>query len=69
MVRSLALKLDLGFFEGSGEAPEIKGLKNVSGIQVVDDGAAEEVARAIRRHALRSAGTLNRERRPVGGDG
>ena len=32
MLRSLALKLDLGFYEGSGTAPEIRGLKNVSGI-------------------------------------
>ncbi len=35
LFRSLALKLDLGFFEGSGTPPEIKGLKNVSGIGTV----------------------------------
>ena len=43
LLRSLALKLDLGFFEGSGAAPEIRGLKNVVGIQEVsmgNDGAA-----------------------------
>jgi HK97 family phage major capsid protein len=33
MLRALALKLDLGFFEGSGTPPEITGIKNVSGIQ------------------------------------
>jgi HK97 family phage major capsid protein len=38
MVRSMGLKLDLGFYEGSGTAPEPRGLKNVSGIQVVDMG-------------------------------
>jgi HK97 family phage major capsid protein len=32
LARSLALKFDLGFFEGSGSAPEILGLKGVSGI-------------------------------------
>jgi len=32
VARSLALKYDLGFFEGSGTAPEIRGLKNVVGI-------------------------------------
>jgi HK97 family phage major capsid protein len=36
--RSLGLKLDLGFYEGSGSAPEIRGLKNVSGIQSVSMG-------------------------------
>jgi HK97 family phage major capsid protein len=38
MIRSLALKLDLGFFEGSGTAPEIRGLRNVVGIQTVSMG-------------------------------
>ncbi|UQA92668.1 phage major capsid protein [Streptomyces halobius] len=38
MIRSLALKLDLGFFEGSGTAPEIRGIKNVTGIQSVSMG-------------------------------
>src|SRR6266540_4596350 len=33
LVRSIALKADLGFYEGSGTAPEIRGLKNVSGTQ------------------------------------
>lgn len=32
MVRSVALKYDLGAFEGSGTAPEVRGLKNVAGI-------------------------------------
>lgn len=32
MTRALALKLDLGVFEGSGTPPEIRGLKNVVGI-------------------------------------
>lgn len=43
LARSLALKLDRAFFEGSGTAPEIRGLKNQSGIQTVSmgtDGAA-----------------------------
>jgi HK97 family phage major capsid protein len=32
VARSLALKFDLGCFEGTGTAPEIRGLKNVVGI-------------------------------------
>ena len=32
VARALALKFDLGCFEGSGTAPEIRGLKNVVGI-------------------------------------
>jgi HK97 family phage major capsid protein len=32
VARSLALKFDLGVFEGSGVAPEIRGLKNIAGI-------------------------------------
>lgn len=32
LVRSVGLSFDLGFFEGSGVAPEIRGLKNVVGI-------------------------------------
>jgi HK97 family phage major capsid protein len=39
LLRSLALKLDLGFYEGSGTAPEIRGLKNQSGIGTVSLGA------------------------------
>ena len=39
LVRSMALKLDLGLFEGSGVAPEITGLRNVPGIQTVELGA------------------------------
>lgn len=39
LVRSLALKADLGFYEGSGTAPEIRGLKNVAGIGTVSAGA------------------------------
>lgn len=38
LVRSIALKADLGFFEGSGTAPEIRGLKNVVGIGAVSMG-------------------------------
>src|SRR5919204_4847873 len=38
LIRALALKLDLGIFEGSGSAPEIRGLKNVSGIGTVSMG-------------------------------
>jgi HK97 family phage major capsid protein/HK97 family phage prohead protease len=34
----LGLKLDLAVFEGSGTAPEIRGLKNVSGIQTLSMG-------------------------------
>lgn len=39
LARSVALRLDLGFFEGTGVAPQIRGLKNQSGIQVVSLGA------------------------------
>lgn len=38
LVRAVALKADLGFFEGSGTAPEIRGLKNVAGITTVSMG-------------------------------
>lgn len=38
VTRALALRLDLGFFEGSGVAPEIRGLKNVAGITTVSMG-------------------------------
>jgi HK97 family phage major capsid protein len=38
LLRSLALKFDLGGFEGSGTPPEIRGLKNVSGISTVSMG-------------------------------
>lgn len=37
-LRSIALKFDLGVFEGSGTPPEIRGLKNVSGISEVSMG-------------------------------
>lgn len=55
LVRSIGAKLDLGFFEGSGSAPEIRGLKNVSGIGSdalgTTDGAVptslDEIADAI----------------------
>jgi HK97 family phage major capsid protein len=33
VARALALKYDLGVFEGSGTPPEIRGLKNITGIQ------------------------------------
>jgi HK97 family phage major capsid protein len=39
MLRAIALKADLGFYEGSGTPPEIRGLKNVVGIQTVSMGA------------------------------
>lgn len=39
LARSLALSADLGFFEGSGTAPVIKGLKNVTGISTASMGA------------------------------
>lgn len=38
LIRALALKMDLGIFEGSGTAPEIRGFKNVVGIQSVSMG-------------------------------
>lgn len=38
MIRSIALKADLAFFEGSGTAPAIRGLKNVVGISEVSMG-------------------------------
>lgn len=38
LLRSLALRLDLGFYEGSGTAPEIRGLKNQAGIGSVSLG-------------------------------
>jgi HK97 family phage major capsid protein len=54
LVRSVGLKLDLGFYEGSGTAPEIRGLKNVASIGSVSmgtNGAApaslDEIADAI----------------------
>ena len=39
MTRALALKLDLGVFEGSGTPPEIRGLKNTPGITTNPLGA------------------------------
>ncbi|WP_158581356.1 phage major capsid protein [Actinomadura spongiicola] len=39
LARAVALKLDWSFFEGSGTAPEIRGLKNQSGIQTLSMGA------------------------------
>jgi HK97 family phage major capsid protein len=38
MLRALALKFDLGAFEGTGTAPQIRGLKNQPGIQAVSMG-------------------------------
>ncbi len=38
LARSVALKLDKAFYEGSGTAPEIRGLRNQSGIQTVSMG-------------------------------
>jgi HK97 family phage major capsid protein len=38
LARAIALKADLGFFEGTGTAPQIRGLKNVSGIQTLEMG-------------------------------
>lgn len=38
LVRAVGLKADLGFFEGSGAAPEIRGLKNVAGISSISMG-------------------------------
>jgi HK97 family phage major capsid protein len=38
LMRAMANKLDLGFYQGSGTPPEITGLKNVAGIQSVDMG-------------------------------
>jgi len=40
VARALALKFDLGVFEGSGTAPEIRGLKNVVGITLDNSLAA-----------------------------
>jgi HK97 family phage major capsid protein len=39
MTRSLALRFDIGAFEGSGTAPEFRGLRNITGIQSVSMGA------------------------------
>ncbi|MFC4912573.1 phage major capsid protein [Actinomadura gamaensis] len=39
LARAVALKLDRSYFEGSGVAPEIRGLRNQSGIQTVSMGA------------------------------
>jgi HK97 family phage major capsid protein len=39
LLAMLALKLDVGVFEGTGTAPEVRGLANVTGIQTVDAGA------------------------------
>lgn len=38
LARSLALGLDKAVFQGSGTAPEIRGLRNLSGAQTVDVG-------------------------------
>jgi HK97 family phage major capsid protein len=38
LIRSLALKFDVGAFEGSGTAPQPRGLKNVAGIGTVSLG-------------------------------
>lgn len=38
ITRSMGLKLDDGIYEGSGTPPEITGLKNTSGVQVVSMG-------------------------------
>ncbi len=38
LARSMSLKLDLGFFQGSGTAPEVRGLKNTSGISTISMG-------------------------------
>lgn len=44
LVRSVGLAFDLGFFEGTGSAPAIRGLKNVSGITLDSSlGAAGSV--------------------------
>lgn len=43
LAKATALKLDLGLLEGTGTAPQIRGLKNQSGIQTLSmgtDGAA-----------------------------
>jgi HK97 family phage major capsid protein len=49
LVRSIALKFDKGAFEGTGTAPEIRGLANVSGIQTSVGGAPDldDVVQAI----------------------
>lgn len=39
LVRGVSLALDGGFYEGSGVAPQIRGLKNTPGIAVIDLGA------------------------------
>lgn len=39
LARLLALKLDIAVFEGTGTAPQLRGLKNVAGIQSVSLGA------------------------------
>lgn len=50
LLQVLALKLDVGLFEGSGTAPEIRGLRNVAGIQSITGVGAltlEDIADAI----------------------
>jgi HK97 family phage major capsid protein len=44
VLRSMALKLDLGFFEGSGIAPEILGLSGVEGVHGVELGSGDGAA-------------------------
>jgi HK97 family phage major capsid protein len=39
LIRSIGLTFDLGAFEGNGTAPNIRGLKNIAGIQTVSMGA------------------------------
>ena len=38
LIRSLALKFDLGAFTGTGTPPEVRGLKNTTGVQTVSMG-------------------------------
>jgi HK97 family phage major capsid protein len=44
LLRALSSGLDLAFFEGDGTAPNLRGLKNVSGIQKIDMGVTAGAA-------------------------
>jgi HK97 family phage major capsid protein len=60
LLRSLALKFDLGALEGSGTPPEIRGLKNVSGISTVSMGTNGAIPTSL-DHIADAIGALEAE--------
>ena len=61
VARALALKFDLGCFEGSGTPPEIRGLKNVVGITLDATLAAAPANLDVFANAMTDAGHEQRE--------